>query len=166
MQYAVKVFYYSSYPPSEVSGRVNNFKKEARMLKFLSQRSRHFIFLVDYEYNPYENIGYMIMELGDGSLRHFLVGAPLPDAQRKYYWKQIVTILKDLQDAHVGKKYIEEYLFLSFSFKVHADIKPDNMVMVNNVIKVTDLGLSFRMSSPNSTTRRQGVRGTLGKRIR
>ncbi len=162
VQYAVKVFYYSRYPPSDLSRRVGNFKNEARMLKYLSQRSRYFIFLVDYEYKPRENIGYMIMELGNGSLRKHLVGAPLPDAQRRYYWQQIATILKDLQDAHVGKKYRKEYFFLYFIFKVHADIKPDNLVIVNNVIKLTDLGLAFRMDSPRSTARRPGVRGTLG----
>jgi hypothetical protein len=34
--------------------------------------------------------------------------------------------------------------------------------MVNDVIKVTDLGLAFRMNSPTQTTRRKGIRGTLG----
>jgi hypothetical protein len=45
----------------------------------------------------------MIMELGDGSLRRHLVGVPLSDELRKFYWQQIVTILTELQDAHVGK---------------------------------------------------------------
>lgn len=103
MQYAVKVFYYSRYTPKDVPPRVDNFKKEARMLKYLSRRSPHFIFLVDYEYRRHENVGYMIMELGDGSLRRHLVGVPLSDELRKFYWQQIVTILTELQDAHVGK---------------------------------------------------------------
>jgi len=69
----------------------------------LSARSRHFVQLVDYEYKPNENIGYLLMELGDGSLRQHLLGMPLNDEVRRSYWKQIVTILKDLQDAQVGK---------------------------------------------------------------
>jgi len=69
----------------------------------LSGRSRHFVHLVDYEYKPNENIGYLLMELGDGSLRQELTGVPLNDKLRRFYWKQIVTILKDLQDAQVGK---------------------------------------------------------------
>ena len=105
-QYAAKVFYYSRYSPSEVPRRVENFRKEGRMLKYLSRRSRHFIYLVDYEYKPQENTGYMIMELGEGSLRQRLVGAPLPDGLRRAYWRQIVTILGDLQNARVGKKLL------------------------------------------------------------
>lgn len=102
-QYAVKVFYYSRYPPSEVPRRVQNFQKEGRMLKHLSRHSPHFVYLIDYEYRRPENIGYMIMELGDGSLRQNLAGSPLPDGLRRDYWHQIVTILKDLQSAHVGE---------------------------------------------------------------
>jgi hypothetical protein len=74
MQYAVKVFYYSRFPPYTISRRVESFKREARMLKYLSRRSRHFVFLVDYEYKPDENAGYMIMELADNCLRDYLQG--------------------------------------------------------------------------------------------
>ncbi len=102
LQYAVKVFYYSRFPPFEVPRRIDTFKKEASILKYLSGRSRHFVHLFDYEYNPEENIGYMIMELADGSLRQHLIGAPLNDGLRRMYWKQIVTILKDLEDARIG----------------------------------------------------------------
>lgn len=102
-QYAVKVFYYSRYPPSDVPRRVQNFQKEGRMMKYMSRRSRHFVYLVDYEYKRPENTGYMIMELGEGSLRQRLIGAPIPDGLRRNYWQQIVTILGDLQNAHVGK---------------------------------------------------------------
>lgn len=49
-----------------------------------------------------ENIGYMIMELADGSLRDQLMGAPLDDELRRMYWKQIVTILRELQNAQIG----------------------------------------------------------------
>jgi serine/threonine protein kinase len=102
-QYAVKVFDFSRYPASNLRRYVNNFKKEARILKYMSQRSHHFVHLFDYEYKPMENVGYMIMELGEASLRQHLVGAPLNGLTRRALWKQIVTILADLQDAHVGK---------------------------------------------------------------
>jgi hypothetical protein len=58
--------------------------------------------LVDYEYKPNENIGYMIMELADDSLRDQLLGVPLDDGLRHMYWQQIVTILRELEEAHVG----------------------------------------------------------------
>lgn len=48
---------------------------------------------------------------------------------------------------------------------VHADIKPDNMIMVNNVMKVTDLGLAFRVTFPREVSLRQRVRGTLGESV-
>jgi serine/threonine protein kinase len=49
-----------------------------------------------------------------------------------------------------------------FLFKVHADIKPDNIILVNNVLKITDLGLAFGLSSSRVAVRRPIVRGTLG----
>jgi len=42
------------------------------------------------------------MELADGSLRDQLLGLPLDDELRRMYWQQIVTILKELEEAHVG----------------------------------------------------------------
>jgi hypothetical protein len=36
------------------------------------------------------------------------------------------------------------------------------MIMVNNTIKVTDLGLAFRLASNRQGIRRQAIRGTLG----
>lgn len=48
-------------------------------------------------------------------------------------------------------------------YLVHADIKPDNMILVNNVVKVTDLGLAFRLASSRQGVQRTGIRGTLGK---
>ncbi len=101
-QYAVKTFNYSRSHPSEVPQRVNNFSKEGRILQYLNRRSPHFVHLYDYEYKPAENIGYMIMELAEGSLRQQLLDSPLDDGLRRLYWRQIVTILKDLQDARVG----------------------------------------------------------------
>jgi serine/threonine protein kinase len=53
------------------------------------------------------------------------------------------------------------YLFLLL-FKVHADIKPDNMILVGNVLKITDLGLAFGLASPRQVLRRPTVRGTIG----
>jgi serine/threonine protein kinase len=102
-QYAVKVFYFSRFSPSLLPRKVQSFHKEARILKYMGSRSRHFLYLVEHEYNPRENVGYMILELGDGSLRRNLLGIPLDEESLGMYWKQIVTILKDLQDANVGK---------------------------------------------------------------
>nr|ACC43953.1 serine-threonin kinase copy 1 [Philodina roseola] len=144
-EYAVKVFYFSSYVRSQLPRRVKNFRKEAKILKYLSERSPHFVRLYDYEYKPLENVGYMIMELGEGNLRQVLLGAPMSDQYRRIYWKQIVTILKDLEEAHV----------------VHADIKPENLILVNNVLKLADLGLAFASPSAQRTVVRPKVGGTL-----
>ncbi|CAF2032899.1 unnamed protein product [Rotaria magnacalcarata] len=144
-QYAVKVFDFSRSYRSATTQRAQKFDKEARILKFMSRRSPHFVYLFDYEYNRHENLGYMIMELGEGSLRDQLIGLPLNDQHRGMYWKQIVAILKDLQDSNV----------------VHADIKPDNIILVNNVLKLTDLGIAFRVATPINTVRRGKIQGTL-----
>lgn len=105
-QHAVKVFYFSRYPPQQLPQRIDGFTREARILKYLSGRSPHFVHLVDYEYNPDENVGYMVMELGSESLRQHLQGFPLNDRARRLYWKQIVGILRALEEAHIGKRVI------------------------------------------------------------
>jgi len=51
---------------------------------------------------------------------------------------------------------------LFFCFEVHADIKPDNMILVKNTLKITDLGLAFQLASPRQTIQRPAVRGTIG----
>lgn len=118
--------------------------------------------MVDYEYNSHDNVGYMVMELGNGSLRQYLQGSPLNDQTRRMFWKQIVGILRALEDAHIGRN---SFPFISISlliFTVHADIKPDNMILVGNVLKITDLGLAFGSSSSRQLVRRSAVRGTIG----
>ena len=162
-EYAVKVFYFSRFPPNQLAQRIESFDKEARILKYLSGRSRHFVWLTDYQYRKDENIGYMVMELGEGSLRQYLRGYPLDDATRRVFWKQIVAILRALEDAQIGQR---ERLVLTVNrapfVAVHADIKPDNMIMVNNVLKVTDLGLAFKLAPDRQSIQRPFVRGTLG----
>ncbi|CAF4120570.1 unnamed protein product [Rotaria sp. Silwood2] len=144
-QHAVKVFYFSQFSPAQVRHRIDGFNKEARILTYLRGRSPHFIHLVDYEYRPKENIGYMIMELGHGSLRQYMQGMPLNEPLRQTYWQQIVNILTALQDARV----------------VHADIKPENLILVNGILKITDLSLAFRLNSPNAAVRQPMIRGTI-----
>jgi serine/threonine protein kinase len=80
-------------------------------LKYLNGRSPHIIHLVDFEYKSEENIGYMVMELGDGSLRQYLQGLPLDDRTRKNFWKQIVGILKALDDAQIGNLVERKILY-------------------------------------------------------
>ncbi|CAF3983370.1 unnamed protein product [Rotaria sp. Silwood2] len=146
VQFAVKVFHFSRLRRSQRSYRIRSFDKEARILKHLGGRSRHFIHLFDYEYKRKEKIGYMVMELGDGDLRQYLVGAPLTDILRRLFWKQIVAILRALKDANV----------------VHGDIKPENLILVNNVLKLTDLGLAFRINPPAQAVQRRKILGTIG----
>ena len=163
LQHAVKVLNFTRFPPTKVSRRVRKFDKEARLLKYMSQNSQHFLQLLGHEYKPMENTGYMVIELGEGNLRQFLVGAPMDSGTRRMLWKQIVTILKDWK-THASVRKLEALLDqCSSRVLVHADIKPDNMIMVNNVMKVTDLGLAFRLLSARQAAQRPTVRGTLGK---
>jgi serine/threonine protein kinase len=126
-QHAVKAFYFSRYPPHQLPQQIDGFIREARILKYLSGRSPHFVQLVDYEYKPEENVGYMVMELGSGSLRQHLQGFPLNDQARRMYWKQIVEILRALEDARIGKRY---FLFISIS----SDLYLKYMLISNLII--------------------------------
>ncbi len=113
-QHAVKVFYFSRYPRFQISQRIDGFTKEARILKYLSGRSPHFVQMVDYEYKPDENVGYMVMELGEGSLRQYLQGLPLNDQTRRMFWQQIVGILRALEDAQIGNSIKEDIFDIHF----------------------------------------------------
>lgn len=109
-QYALKAFDFSRYSRKKATERIQNFHKETRMLKYLAGRSPHFVRLYDSEYNPTTNTGYMVMELGESSLRDHLIGAPLNDSIRKTCWRQIVAILTTLQDSHVGNELSKQIL--------------------------------------------------------
>jgi serine/threonine protein kinase len=111
-QHAVKVFYFSRYSPYQIPQRVDGFTREARILKYLSGRSPHFVHMVDYEYEPNENVGYMVMELGNGSLRQYLRGLPLDESTRQMFWQQIVGILGALEEAHIGNSTKKKYFIL------------------------------------------------------
>jgi serine/threonine protein kinase len=102
--HAAKVFYFSRFPPSQLRYRVDGFLKEARILRYLSGRSPHFVYLHDYEFKPSENVGYMIMELGSSCLRQHMQGLPVPDQTRQMFWGQIVGILRALEDAQIGNR--------------------------------------------------------------
>ena len=59
--------------------------------------------MIDYEYHPHEQLAFMLMELGDRSLRDLLEGLPLNDGLRRTIWRQIVVMLKALEDARIGE---------------------------------------------------------------
>lgn len=108
-RYAAKVFDFSRYPSTKQTQKIRNFLKQARIMRYLGQKSPHFIRLYNYSYNPFENLGYMIMELSDGSLRDYLRGKPFGKSQCRETWQQIVVMLKELENANVGK--IDKRLF-------------------------------------------------------
>ena len=56
-------------------------------------------------------------------------------------------------------------VFLFILFQVHADIKPDNLILVNNMLKITDLSLAFQLPSPRQFIQRPIIRGTTGRHI-
>jgi serine/threonine protein kinase len=120
-QHAIKAFYFSRYTPNQIPQRVDSFIREARILRYLSGRSPHFVNLVDFEYKPDENVGYMVMELGNGCLRQYLQGAPLNDQTRRSFWMQIVGILRALEDARVGKAC---FLLIYISFDLYLQCMP------------------------------------------
>ena len=109
VHHAVKAFYFSRFPRSQLQQRIDGFIKEASILKYLSGRSPHFVYLVDYEYKPHEAVGYMIMELGNETLRQYLQGFPLNDYTRQMFWQQIVGILRALEDAKIGNMIEEKF---------------------------------------------------------
>ena len=46
---------------------------------------------------------------------------------------------------------------------MHADIKPENVILVNGLLKITDLSLAFGLPFMGQAMQVPVVRGTLGK---
>lgn len=44
---------------------------------------------------------------------------------------------------------------------MHADLKPANFVLVNNILKLIDFGIAAQIVSNEKTVYRRGVQGTL-----
>ncbi|MDR6809645.1 serine/threonine protein kinase [Dyadobacter sp. BE34] len=79
-----------------------------------------------------KELPFFILEYGDLNFRDFLVGSR-PD-------------VSDLIACFIGLCYGLDYLSHRFKNFVHADIKPENIIVVGGIAKIADFGLaSFKM---------------------
>ncbi len=102
----------------------NRFKNESRAVSLLNHQNIVKIFDVSYT----DSLQYIVMEHIEGiTLREFL------DKQKVLDWKEaliiVVQVLRALQHAH--DKGV-----------IHRDIKPQNILLYNQLIKVTDFGIA------------------------
>ena len=118
------------------------FKNEVCILKILSvHESKHTISYVDH--GIFQNQLAIVMELGNNSLRNFMTRL-----------LRLELISEIIQQLVIGVRYMHS-LHVS-----HRDLKPDNVLICQNTIKICDFGFSCN-SSQNPQIRRHTICGTL-----
>lgn len=92
----------------------------------------HIVKLID-SYNSAPNEISMVLELCDDSLRNIIDRyGPIPEAKARWILLQIISALKYLYSKSI----------------VHRDIKPHNILLHNDIVKITDFGFA-RLVSDN-----------------
>lgn len=136
----VHVVKFSKYDENSPTTPVNNIKRitrfdrEIEALKIASDNN--FQNIIQYYFDDYKEIGkkkfhYYVMEKADFDLTNFLDTNDISEQQRLLLCVQILNGIKELHSKEI----------------YHRDIKPDNILFVNKIWKIGDLGLiSYRNS--------------------
>lgn len=108
--------------------RITRFGREIEALQI--SKVNKFQNVVEYYFDDYREIDdkkfhFYVMEIADGDLTNYLTENDLSPQQR---FLLCIQILRGVKDLHSKEIY-------------HRDIKPDNILFINNVWKIGDLGL-------------------------
>ncbi|CAF2515968.1 unnamed protein product [Rotaria sp. Silwood2] len=135
---AVKVIDINGVPSHMGGALVTSYLTEVRHLEKLRQESRHVVHIYDFDFDPEYGQGYIVMELGGESLEdlvHRLHGktrrrrkhdAYIDPVIRQHIWRQMLSIVRTLISNNV----------------VHMDLKPANLILFGQTLKIIDLGLA------------------------
>lgn len=126
VEYAIKICRFNEVPNNY--SRILRFNKEIEALEI--SQNNNFQYVVNIEFHDYLQIDgltfhYYIMEKADGDLTNYLENNKISEQQRFYLCTQILEGIKEL---HSQELY-------------HRDIKPDNILMSGDSLKIGDLGL-------------------------
>lgn len=130
----VEIIKFSKYDTKRPKFPVNNIKRITRFAREIEAlkiaKDNNFQNVIQYKFDDYKKIGrgifhFYVMEKADDDLTNYLDTNDISEQQRFLLCIQILSGIKEL---HSKKIY-------------HRDIKPDNILFVNEVWKIGDLGL-------------------------
>ncbi|CAF0936827.1 unnamed protein product [Adineta ricciae] len=117
---------------------VASYLTEVKNLEQLRQESRHVVKIYDFDFDSRSGRAYIVMELGGENLAKLIYrlhaaqpksrppGTFIDPVIRKEIWRQMVSIVQTLTGKNI----------------VHMDLKPDNVILFGDVLKIVDLGIS------------------------
>ncbi|UJR28657.1 hypothetical protein I4U23_009887 [Adineta vaga] len=117
---------------------VASYLTEVKNLEQLRQESRHVVKIYDFDFDSRSGRAYIVMELGGENLAKLIYrlhsavvdtrtpGTFIDPIIRKEIWRQMVSIVQTLTTRNI----------------VHMDLKPDNVILFGDVLKIVDLGIS------------------------
>ncbi|CAF0897650.1 unnamed protein product [Adineta steineri] len=117
---------------------VVSYLTEVKNLQELRQNSRHVVKIYDFDFDSRSGRAYIVMELGGDNLAKLILrlhaaagssrdpGTYIDPVIRKEIWHQMVSIVTTLTSENI----------------VHMDLKPDNVILFGDVLKIADLGIS------------------------
>jgi serine/threonine protein kinase len=83
------------------------FKKEITMSRSLGTVSRNIVHMFDFDFDRRTGLTYMIMELGQQDLEHFLIQkSRLSPPERKAIWRQLVNIALALYNRNIVRIFL------------------------------------------------------------
>ena len=125
--------------PEERETRIQRFDSEARLLQLLN----HPYILKLFDYNPEQH--YMVLELLEGL--DFKTHVSVNQLSPRAILVLLVQLAEALEDVHAHGI-------------VHCDLKPDNVIIENNKVKLLDFGIARLPGGENHASRNSLV-GTL-----
>ena len=123
-------------------------------IEYLSElrNCKHVVNLVDHERvvlnGGAEEALYILMERGECDLSHILAKLEkderLTPSKIRFYWEQMLEAVQAVHEHHF----------------VHADIKPQNFILVQGLLKLIDFGFAARVPEGEDSLERDFVGGT------
>ena len=129
----IELSFFDKDIPPQIMEELENVKQEIRTLRSL--KCTNIVRLHDVK--RFQSKIYIFMEFcNQGDLRTFVMKNDFSEDEVMYYFSQIVNGFR-----HIHKKKI-----------VHRDVKPENILINNNVIKIADFGFAKKVNGETNTS--------------
>eukprot|EP00466_Bigelowiella_natans_P009958 jgi/Bigna1/142041/aug1.67_g16749 len=109
------------------------------------RKQQHVIQLIDAEEKKSENKIFMIFEIGSTDLSALMRRRSLSESLIRAYWEEILKCVKIVHEQRI----------------VHLDLKPQNFVLVDGIVKIIDFGIARQIRDDVTSVVRDSQVGTL-----